>query len=73
MPDGDPEFWIVPSNIVAKAMINSDKVWMDKPAKDGSKHKAVSLRLFALANHRLYPADWEEQLEGFKNNIESLR
>ncbi|KKN46942.1 hypothetical protein LCGC14_0668080 [marine sediment metagenome] len=73
MPDGEPEFWIVPSRIVAKATIDSDKVWMDKPKRDGSKHKEVALRIFALGTHRLYPGDWEEQLEHFKSNIESLK
>ena len=73
MPDGVPEFWIVPSNIVAAAMVDSDKVWMDKPKRDGSKHKESPLRLFAIGNHRLYPAGWEKQLEGFKSNIESLK
>jgi hypothetical protein len=29
MPEGEPEFWIVHSFIVAKAMVDSDKVWMD--------------------------------------------
>lgn len=72
MPEGKPEFWIVPSFTVANAMVDSDKVWMDKPKKDGSTHKETPLRLFALGSHRLYPDDWEEQLEGFKSNIESL-
>jgi len=73
MPDGKPEFWIIPSLIVAKAMIDSDKVWMDKPARDGSKHKESPMRLFALGKHRLYSDDWEKQLEGFKSNIELLK
>ena len=73
MPDGEPEFWIVPSHIVAKAMVDSDKIWMDKPKRDGSAHKESPLRLFALGTHRLYPEDWEEQLKGFKGNIELLK
>ena len=73
MPDGEPEFWIVPSGVVASAMVDSDKVWMDKPKKDGSEHKISTMRLFALWIHRLYPDDWEKQLEGFKSNIELLK
>lgn len=73
MPDGEPEFWIVPSGIVAKAMIDSDKVWMDKPKRDGTPHKESPMRLFALGNHRLYPTDWKNQMEGYKSNIELLR
>ena len=73
MPDGVPEFWIIPSIIVAKVVAESDKIYMDKPKRDGTPHKKVNLRIFALGNHRLYPTDWKEQLEGFKNNIESLK
>lgn len=72
MPEGEPEFWIVPSKIVADAMVNSDKVWMDKPKRDGSAHKEHPMRLFGLGTHRLYPDDWEEQLKYFKGNIRML-
>lgn len=72
MPEGEPEFWIVPSLIVANAMVDSDKVWMDKPKRDGSAHKETPLRLFALGAHRLYPDDWEKQLEFYKSNIRIL-
>jgi len=30
MPEGEPEFWIVPSFTVATMMVDSDKVWMSK-------------------------------------------
>ena len=73
MPVGVPEYWIAPSSVVATAMINSDKVWMSKPKRDGSPHKETPMRLFALKTHRLYPDDWEEQLEHFKGNIELLK
>jgi len=72
MPEGKPEFWIVPSFIVAVAMVDSDKVWMDKPKRDGSTHKETKMRLFALGKHRLYPDDWEEQLNFYKGNIRML-
>ena len=41
--------------------------------RDGSAHKESPLRLFALGTHKLYPAGWEKQLEGFKSNVDSLR
>ena len=72
MPEGEPEYWIVPSFTVAKAMVDSDKVWMDKPKRDGSKHKETKMRLFGLGTHSLYPDDWQEQLDFFKSNIRLL-
>ena len=73
MPEGEPEFWIVPSFIVANLIVDSDKVWMSKPKRDGSVHKETNMRLFALGTHKLYPDDWEEQLKHFKSNIKSLK
>ncbi|MCK4382796.1 MAG: hypothetical protein KAW66_05825 [Candidatus Lokiarchaeota archaeon] len=73
MPDGIPEFWIVPSSVVATVIEESDKVWMKKPKKDGSAHKETKMRVFALGTHRIYPDDWAEQLEHFKSNIEPLK
>jgi len=73
MPDGEPEFWIVPSDVVAKVMVDSHSLYMDTPKRDGTPHKQSSMRLFALGVHRLYPVDWKNQMEGFKGNIESLK
>ncbi len=73
MPDGVPEFWIVPSKIVASVIKESDETYMGTPKKDGSAHKETSMRVFALGTHRIYPDDWEDQLEPFKGNIELLK
>ena len=72
MPEGEPEFWIVPSFTVAKLIKESDDIWMKKPSKKGTPHKAVPMRLFGLGKHRLYPDDWEEQMNFFKGNIRML-
>ena len=73
MPDGVPEFWIVPSNVVAKVIKTSYKIWKDTPGKDGKPHKDTDMRTIELRASQFSPEDWVEQLERFKSNIESLK
>lgn len=72
MPDGEPEFWIVPSNVVAEVVKTSYKIWKDAPRKDGKPHKDTKMRTLELRASPLYPDDWEEQLKSFKSNVKSL-
>jgi len=73
MPDGVPEFWIVPSNVVAKVIKTSYKIWKDIPRKDGKPHGDTDIRTIELRASPLFPKNWVEQLELFKGNIESLK
>ena len=73
MPDGIPEFWIVPSKVVATVIKEEHIIWMKTPAKNGSAHKENPMRNFYLTSRYNFPEDWEEQLEHFKSNIESLK
>lgn len=72
MPDDVPEFWIVPSNIVASVIKKSHEIHLETPKKDGSAHKDVPMRMFHLKAYYTFPKDWEEQLKGFKSNVKSL-
>jgi len=72
-PDAVPEFWIVPSNVVAKVIKTSYKIWKDTPRKDGKPHGDTDMRTIELRASPLFPKNWVEQLELFKGNIESLK
>ena len=72
MPDGIPEFWIVPSKVIVEIIKKAYKIWLKTPARNGSAHNETSMRSFYLEAHYTFPKDWETQLEGFKSNIESL-
>lgn len=72
MPDGVPEFWIVPSTIVAPVIKESYEIYLKTPKRDGSTHKDTPMREFYLIPRPNFPKDWEEQLEVFKSNIISL-
>ena len=71
-PDGVPEFWIVPSTIVAPVIKREHEIHMTKTYKSGKPHKESPMRNFYLQGQSNYPDNWEEQLKGFKSNIESL-
>jgi len=72
MPDGVPEFWIVPSTIVAPIIKREHEIHMTKTFKNGKPHKESPMRNFYLQGQANYPDDWEEQLKGFKSNVKSL-
>ena len=72
LPDGIPEFWIVPSKIVASVIKIGHKIWMEKTAKNGKPHQESNRRKFHLVPKYNFPEDWAEQLEYFKGNIEQL-
>jgi len=71
-PDGVPEFWIVPSTIVASVIKKAYKIWLETPARNGSAHNKTSMRDFYLGARYNFPDDWEEQLKSFKSNVKSL-
>jgi len=72
MPEGEPEFWIVPSFTVAPVIKESCEIYMKTPKKNGSAHKETKMREFYLIPRPNFPDDWEEQLKFFKGNIRML-
>jgi len=72
MPDGIPEFWIVPASVVASVVKREHEIHMKKTYKDGTPHKESTMRNFYLQGQSNYPDDWVEQLKGFKSNVKSL-
>ena len=73
MPDGVPEFWIVPSTIMMPLIKESYKIYLETPKRDGIPHKDTPIREFHLTQRDNFPDDWEEQLKGFKGNIDLLK
>ena len=71
-PNGIPEFWIIPSKIVAPVIKKSYEIWLKTPARNGSTHNETPMRKMYLEAYYTFPKDWIEQLKPFKGNIESL-
>lgn len=67
-----PDYWIVPSKMVAERVAISHQKWLETPGKGGIPHKDTSMRQFFLVNHEYYPSNWEEILDRYKSNIHLL-
>ncbi len=56
--EGHPDYFIVPSNDVAKYVRESHANWLDKPGKKGQKHNDTTMRQF-LDRDEKYRNKWE--------------
>jgi hypothetical protein len=43
---GNPEYYVVPSKVVAKQAKDRHKSWLNNPGRKGQQHKDVSMRKF---------------------------
>ncbi len=71
-PKGTPEYWIVPSTVVARVIKQSHETWLKTPGRKGRLHRDTTMRSFHIVSHEYYPEDWEDQLENFKENLSLL-
>ncbi len=53
-----PDFYIVPSTIVAKDVKKAHQDWLETPGQSGQKHNDTSMRMFHDLND-LYLGKWE--------------
>jgi hypothetical protein len=60
LKEGDerPDFFVVPSKIVAKYTTKNHKKWIDTPGRNGLKHKDNTMRKFADKDG-IYLENWE--------------
>lgn len=58
----EPDFWIIPSKIVAKHIQNSHQKWLDEKNKECS---GCDIRCLRTTPHRLVENDWEVILDNF--------
>ncbi len=72
MLDGVPEFWIIPSKVVAKVIKISHEIWWNTRKRNGIPYQDTKSRRLELRGNIRFPEDWEKQLEHFKSNIKSL-
>ncbi len=67
-----PDFWILPSKIVADIVKKTYENWLKTPAKNGGEHKETPLRTFCIKS-KFLPSGWEETLKRYKSNLEILK
>jgi len=61
----DFEYYIIPSSIVSENVKKCHQLWLDTPAKNGSKHKDNDMRTIQIPP-RKSPTGWS--IEEYKNN-----
>jgi len=68
-----PNFWIVPSKVVAKSLRDSHRKWRNTPNMQGGEHNETKIRNFCLYNEKYYPANWEQEVQKYEKNIDMLK
>lgn len=58
LPGTRPEYHVVPSKTVAKRITKGHKDWLDKPRRDGRRHKDTAMREFR-DEHGKYKDKWD--------------
>ncbi len=73
----EPDFWIIPSKVVAQLIKEAQKKWMEKPGRRNQQHKETTLRVLAVSipetQKYLYPKNWENEIKKYYKNLEQLK
>lgn len=56
---GYPDYYVVPSKIVADYITENHRIWLITPGKKGQKHNNSSIRTFRLEKDSEYKNAWE--------------
>lgn len=72
----EPDFWIVPSEILCPLLKNSHKKWTNTLNKKGGNHGHSDVRLFPFeltkGQKQYYPENWEEEVKKYYKNLRQL-
>lgn len=68
----EPDFWIVPSKVVAKSITKNYTKWFNSPNKEGGKHNSTPSRNFNVYQNKYEPEGWEEEVKKYYKNIKIL-
>lgn len=75
----EPDFWIIPSEIVCPVLKSYQEKWMGRRGRNGEEHIDSSIRLLDLLNlesrrvvKEFYPKDWKEQVNKYYKNLNQL-
>ena len=72
----EPDFWVIPSNVVCHVLKTSHTKWLKGHGKNGHVRNNSSLRKLPLvvpgSLAELYPENWEDELRGYYKNIKQL-
>lgn len=68
------EYWLIPSELVAKSIKESHQIWLSLPGKKGQKHNDNAGRLFSIKKNKWAP-EWLnfEEIDSCKNNLNAIK
>lgn len=75
----EPDFWIIPSEVVCPLIKNSHKKFRETPNKNGKKHRFSAVRLLPVEltegqkqQKLYYPKEWGEEVKKYYKNLNQL-
>ena len=68
----EPEFWIVPSKVVAHFIKEHYRKWLKTPGYKGQKHKKGDWRTFRIKADSFSPKNWDQKCKKYYKNIDLL-
>jgi hypothetical protein len=73
----EPDFWIIPSEIVCPLIKLAHKTWEETPGRNGKQHSLTNtMRILPIevikGYKKLYPETWEEEVKKYHKNLIQL-
>lgn len=54
-----PDYYIIPSEIISKEVYANHQKWLNTPGKKGQKHNDNNIRQYRLADDSIYKNNWD--------------
>ena len=70
--EGEPEYWVVPSKVVASYVKWSYNKWLKSPGKKNQKHRPGPWRAFRVKEDKYSPENWTKICKKYYKNINPL-
>jgi hypothetical protein len=71
-----PDFWVVPSGVVSRAIATSHQKWLKDPGRDGKPHNDNPIRKIPVESRgwqeKYYGVGWTQEMQRYKNNFDAL-
>lgn len=72
----EPDFWIIPSEVVCPTIRNAHKKWENTLNRKGNKHGFSTIRILPVemtdGQRQYYPLKWGEEVKKYDKNLEQL-
>lgn len=72
----EPDFWIIPSEVVCPMIQNAHKKWEKTLDKNGKKHGFSTVRILPIemtnGQKQYYPLSWNEDVKKYYKNLKQI-